>query len=87
MYSNGNGCSCRSFRDTKNKVSPLTELKKRSEYVFFDHQTNIYNQYYHVLKKCLITLRWKDIWLSINLGVLFIIISSATCVCALGINR
>ena len=50
MYGNGNGCGCRSFRDTQNKVSPLTELKKLSEYVFRDHQTNIYNQYYHVLK-------------------------------------
>ena len=27
MYGNWNGCGCRSFRDTKNKVSPLTELK------------------------------------------------------------
>ena len=45
MYGNGNGC--RSFRD---KVSPLTELKKLSEYVFRDHQTNIYNKYYYVLK-------------------------------------
>ena len=28
----------------------LTVLKKHSKYVFRDHQTNIYNQYYHVLK-------------------------------------
>ena len=32
------------------KVSPLTELQKLSEYVFRDHHTNIYNQYYYVLK-------------------------------------
>ena len=39
MYGNWNGCGCRSFRDTKNKVSPLTKVQKLSDYVFCDHQT------------------------------------------------
>ena len=33
------------------EVSSVTELKKLSEYVFRDHQTNIYNQYYTMSKK------------------------------------
>ena len=37
MYGNSNVCGCHGFLDIKNKISPLTELKKLSEYVFLVH--------------------------------------------------
>ena len=46
MYTNGGpGDSCvgRVFLGTKNEISPLTELKQLSKYVFRAHQTNIYD--------------------------------------------
>ena len=46
------------FQAEKNKISPLTELKKLSKYVFTDHQANIYNQYYYVLKSSLGALHY-----------------------------